>query len=209
MHPLTQVWWKLFTNRTDGALRTRGSTWSFDPLPLTHAAVSHALGGRHPLGVYAVDAMGLSRWLCLDADPDAGQDGLVAMAATIEQGTFFFEPSRRGAHLWRFCPPTSWDQVREYGVWVCEKAAITCEVFPKGAGRTGVRLPLTLHPKSGLCYPPIDPSSGEILPVARLCQLRPTPLPVVTFHKEIPAPERGVQSGAKQTDFEALFREIS
>jgi len=76
-------------------------------------------------------------------------------------GTCLLEPSRRGGHLWRFCPPTPWNHVRDYGVWLCDKAGINCEGFPKGAGRTGGKLPLTPHPKGGLLYPAIEPSTAS------------------------------------------------
>lgn len=206
MHPLTDAWWRLFVNSTDGSLRARGTTSVFAPRPLTRPEMSQARDGQRPLSVYAADEGGFSRWLYLDADTEAGSVAPITIAQTMEPGTCLFEPSRRGAHLWRSCPPTPWSQVRDYGLWLCDEAGITCEVFPKGAGRTGVKLPLTVHPKSGLRYPVIDPTTGEIVPEEQLAQLQPAALAVAQFARTLP---KAVAPGEQQTDFEALYREIA
>jgi hypothetical protein len=204
MHPLTNVWWELFVNRTDGALRWRGRSWVYDPEPLTPEAVSRSLSGTPSLGVYATDEAGLAKWLCLDADTDVGAHALIELATTFESGSYLFEPSRRGAHLWRFCPPTPWHQVRAVGEHLSEVVNAQCEVFPKGSGRTGVRLPMTIHPKAGQRYAPVDPSTGEILSLDTLRRLQATPLPRAPLTRRVPPPllvgERG--------DFATLFREI-
>lgn len=210
MHPLTDTWWRLFVNWTDGSLRARGTTWIFDPRPLTRKELSDALGGTQSLGVYAVNLRGFSRWLCLDVDTTEAKAGLLALAEQMAPGTSLFEPSRRGGHLWRFCPPTPWQQVQAYGTWLMDQAGITCEVFPKGAGRTGVRLPLTVHPKTGDTYPVIDPRTGAILDHEELHRLHPASLPVVELRREVPTNVGLTREGnERQTDFEALFRAIA
>lgn len=207
MHPLTESWWRLFVNRTDGALRARGRGWLFDPAPLTKTELSQALSGRQSLGVYATDIQGQARWACLDADTEAGKDALIAIARKMAPGTYLFEPSRRGAHLWRFCPPTPWKDVRAYGEFLLEWAGMHCEVFPKGEGRTGVRLPGTLHPKSGATYPLADPSTGELLELKALMDLQCTPLSPVPIRKEL-GPTMAVALNVERGDFASLVREI-
>jgi hypothetical protein len=179
MHQLTDCWWELFVNRTDGTLRARRDGWYFDPWPLTRQDFNRALQGRQSLGVYASDPHGFARWLCLDADTDADRLALVAIAGQMADGTYLFELSRRGAHLWRFCPPTPWQEVQAYGAFLTHGTRLRCEVFPKGPGRTGVRLPLTRHPKSRECYPAVDPRSAEVLGIETLLALHSAPLPIV------------------------------
>lgn len=207
MHPLTETWWRLFVNRTDGALRSRGHGWYFDPVVLTKRELSSALAGKQPLGIYATTPQGRSRWLCLDADTVEGREALIAIAGRMEAGTYLFEPSRRGAHLWRFCPPTPWQVVRAYGEFLLEEAGVTCEVFPKGEGRTGVRVPLTPHPKTGVVYPIIDPGTGELLEPAALMALQSAPLPPVSIRKRM-TPTMAVALTGERGDFGTLVREI-
>ena len=125
----------------------------------------------------------------------------------MEARTYLFEPSRRGAHLWRFCPPTPWRDVRAYGEFILEEAGVSCEVFPKGEGRTGVRVPLTPHPKTGVIYPVIDPSTGEILELSALMELKPAPLPPVPIRKRR-ASTMAVALTGERGDFATLVREI-
>lgn len=205
MHPLTNAWWRLFVNRTDGCLRWREDSWVYDSRLVTRETISRALGDAMPLGVYATNPAGLAKWLCLDADTQAVAERLIDLASSFEPGTYLFEPSRRGAHLWRFCPPTPWDQVRAVGEYWLESVGVTCEVFPKGPGRTGVRLPLTVHPKTGERYPAVDPVTGELLDGNTLAQLRAMPLPPVTLPKQLPPPVMIGERG----DFATLFREIN
>jgi hypothetical protein len=179
MHVLTDQWWQLFVNRTDGTLRASAKGWRFDPRELVPEELSQALDERQALGVYAADREGSSRWVCLDADTDSGKQALGSLAVALNRHASLFEVSRRGAHLWLFCPPMPWGEARAVGLDLARQAGIDCEVFPKGPGRNGVRLPLTPHPKTGLIYPVVDPATGEI-PDERAClALRPAPLPPV------------------------------
>lgn len=206
MHPLTEVWWDLLINRTDGALRGHRQGWHFNPAPLAKEEVSAALEGRQPLGTYAVSAKGQSRWLCLDADDEVARERLLELALDLNPRASIFELSRRGAHLWWLCPPTDWRLVQAMGEKLASDYGLVCEVFPKGPGRNGVRLPMTPHPKTGETYPVIDPGSGaiktmdelqllgrEVLPQLRL------PEPIRTFdHALLP---RG--------EYAELYREVS
>ncbi len=177
MHLLTETWWRLFVNRTDGTLRRGMDGWIFTPTVLTKQEMHAALQLRQSLGVYAVDQQGLSRWLCLDADTDRSREVLVEIARTLNPASTLVELSRRGAHLWWFCPPTPWHQVRAVGQSLLADRADEIEIFPKGAGRNGVRLPLTRHPGTGSVYPVVDPATGELRQPRDLVDLRMESLP--------------------------------
>lgn len=208
MHELTELWWRLFVNRTDGTVRGVRNGWIFTPDELTPAEVGAALIGKRSLGVYAVDPRGFSRWLCLDADTDEGRDYLIALAQRLDPASSLFELSRRGGHLWLLCPATNWQQVQAVGHTLVEHGPAGPEVFPKGAGRNGVRLPLTVHPKSGECYPIVDPYSGEVREVASLLRLHPAPLPDLspTYERTIiPKPPVTID---RTSSYAELFNEI-
>lgn len=206
MHPLRDTWWERFVNRTDGTLRRTGHGWHFAPRELTLAELDAALRGRQSLGVYAVDQRGLSRWLCLDADDEAGREALQALAIELNPKTTLFEPSRRGAHLWWCCPPTRWERARQVGLTLALTSGISCEVFPKGEGRNGVRLPLTPHPKTGETYPIIDPATGEIRSVEDLAQRGVEPLPQIVLPQVVAADRR--VSERTRGSFDELRREV-
>lgn len=206
MQELTDLWWRLFVNRTDGTIRAGRNGWIFTPEDLTQAEVSAALAGKRSLGVYAVDARGFSRWLCLDADTDEGRDHLIAVAREFDPSCSVFELSRRGAHLWLLCPATTWQRVQVVGQALVEHGPAGIEVFPKGAGRNGVRLPMTVHPKSRERYPVVDPYTGEVREVTSLLKLRPAPLPEIS-----PRYERTIVPKLMlrdRTSYAELFNEI-
>lgn len=183
MHLLTETWWRLFVNRTDGTLRRGMDGWIFTPTVLTKQEMHAALRLRQSLGVYAVNQQGNSRWLCLDADTGSGKAVLVEIARTLNPASTLVELSRRGAHLWWFCPPTPWQQVRAGGQSLLGDRADEIETFPKGAGRNGVRLPLTRHPETNQVYPVVDPATGELRQPRDLVDLRMESLP----HLAMPA----------------------
>lgn len=206
MHPLTESWWQVFINRTDGTLRQGGDGWRYTPKELTRAELDAALNQRQSLGVYTVDVEGLSRWLCLDADTQESKAGLVALAEELDPTSSLFELSRRGAHLWWLCPPTPWQHVRAVGRALIAECGLDCEVFPKSAGRNGVRLPLTRHPQSGLVYPIIDPGTGEVRDTRELAMLRRQALPAVSMPPEpVGPPSRCKSTHGSFTD---LWREM-
>jgi hypothetical protein len=202
MHPLTEVWWKRFVNRTDGTLRQSGNGWHFEAQELTRPEVDAALRAHQSLGVYAADQNGFSRWLCLDADDAQGKDALQQLAIELNPTCTMFEPSRRGAHLWWCCPPTQWERVRQVGHSLARQAGVACEVFPKGKGRNGVRLP----PKTGETYPIVDPLSGEIRSVEDLASLCVEPLPQIVV-PQVVAADRHVL-GESRGSFAELWREV-
>lgn len=206
MHPLTATWWRLFINRTDGTLRASRDGWHFDSTVLEQAEVSRALSGKQSLGVYAASETGLSRWVCLDADTDEGGQALLGLAQNLDPRSTLFELSRRGAHLWWFCPPTPWRRAQGVGLALAQQAGITCEVFPKSQGRTGVRLPLTPHPGTREIYPVLDPNTGELKAVSALRRVRPETLPQLAAPEILNPRRREPVDGGNQ--FGDLVREI-
>jgi|SRR5665811_198582 len=184
MHQLTLTWWRRFITRTDGALRRSSDGWVYTPARLTIHELDAALRGQISLGTYAVGVDGRSRWLCLDADSPEGLDVLVEVAKGLNPQTTLFEQSRRGGHLWWFCPPTPWRQAQAMGQTLAKRNPLI-EVFPKGPGRNGVRLPLTRHPRTNQVYPVVDPTTGEVRPIEELEHLQAEVLPQLS----LPAPE--------------------
>jgi hypothetical protein len=206
MHPLTDMWWERLITRTDGALRGSHSGWRYDPAPLTKEELSAALEGRQPLGTYAVSPKGQSRWLCLDADDDQGRERLLDLALDLNPHSTIFELSRRGGHLWWLCPPTDWRRVQAVGQQLARDYGLDCEVFPKGPGRNGVRLPLTPHPKTGETYPVIDPGTGAIRSIEELQTLRREVLPQLA----LPEPMRSFEHALPHHgEYVELYHEVS
>lgn len=201
MHRLTQVWWRRFVNRTDGTIRRGRDGWVYTPEEVTLEEMDAALQLRQSLGVYAVDQAGKSRWLCLDADTTEGLDLLVRVAGELNPRTTLFELSNRGGHLWWFCPPTPWQTVQAVGRALTRESPLI-EVFPKGAGRNGVRLPLTRHPVTNQVYPVVDPTTGA----------RRTPVELETLQTEVlpqlalPAPTTSV--GASYRTGPEAYRQL-
>ena len=206
MHPLSDIWWHLFVNRTDGCLRHFGDGWRHAKRQLTIEELDRALSGRQSLGIDATDADGLSRWLCLDADDEDGRRGLHLLAHGLNPDTSLFEISRRGAHLWWFCPPTPWHQVRATGLALAGRRGISCEVFPKSSGRNGVRVPLTPHPKTGEIYPVVDPNTGELRSVDGLQHLTVQELP--NLESPSPRPVHYRRWPDRYGDFAELLAEV-
>jgi hypothetical protein len=193
MRELTDLWWRLLVNRTDGTLRAGKRGWIFTPQELTPAEMAMALAERQALGVYAVDGHGRSRWLCLDADTKEGKGYLIELAQRFDPAVTLFEFSRRGAHLWLFCPATDWHRVQAAGHALVAGGPEGIEVFPKGPGRNGARVPLTCHPRTGERYPVVDPYTGEVRSLASLRMLHPAPL-----HKVAMRYERAIEPGRRQ-----------
>lgn len=206
MHELTELWWTLFINWTDGTLRAGTNGWIYTPRALTREEVSAALHGHQSLGVYAVSEKGYCRWVCLDADTDAGREQLIEVAAGLNPHSTLFELSRRGAHLWWFCPPTAWHKVQAIGTWLLQGNPERIEIFPKGRGRNGVRLPLTPHPRTGDRYPVVDPVTGEVRSMAQLRQLRPEALPQLAIPADVAV--RKFNFETDQRAFSDLFNEV-
>lgn len=175
--------WNLFVNRGDCFMDARRGSWFCRRQALTTERLRCALAGKAPLGVYAVSGDGISRWCCLDTDEGSGAGALARLALRHPDAPLVFELSRRGAHLWWFVHPAPWQQVRAFGLSLATEAGLACEVFPKGGGLNGVRLPLTPHPKDGRVYPLLDPATGAVLDPAALLAIRPQAVPVVALPK--------------------------
>jgi hypothetical protein len=140
--------------------------------PLTPHLVTAHLQGKLTLGAYALDGQSIAHWLVLDADDEAGWEGLITLTRDFaEQGmTGYLERSRRGGHLWMFTPPLPGADIRRFGKhFLSQHGLEDMELFPKqdrlqtGVGSL-VRLPFGIHRKTGKRYHFITPE-GE--PLAR------------------------------------------
>lgn len=201
----------LLINRVDCLLTAdpRGQGWYCRKAPVTPALVQAALLGHVSLGVYAVSEQGTSKWLALDVDTPAEVPALYRLAVKLApQGNILLEQSRRGAHLWIFGPATPWAQVHAYGIHLAREAGLgQVEVFPKGEGLNGLKLPGMRHPKSGRVYPAINPLTGEVLDARRaLVAIRPQPFPAVELRREWSAAPRETTATG---DFWDLVQELA
>lgn len=184
---------KLFVNRVEPVMRATRGRWFTDHCRLKAHELQWAITGEMSLGLYAVSKTGKSKWLCLDADTPESFSGLGSITATMtDQDNILLERSRRGGHLWFFCPPTPWEEVANYGHYLVMTFGLQkIEVFPKNPGLNGVKAPATRHPKTGLVYPFVDIQTGELHTDHRdvILALRPRALPRV-FYREEPAREQ-------------------
>lgn len=163
---LVNDYFRLFVNRTDAVLVWRGG-WRIDRRTLTPRMIERALNEPLPLGLMAVSGADKSRWTCWDSDDDHSLSKLITLYDDLPPGTRLFETSRRGAHVWYFHDPVSWQSARQFGNVRAKAIGLSdIEVFPKHGGLNAVRLPGMVHPKSGERHPLIDPHSGEILELA-------------------------------------------
>lgn len=171
----------IFVARRDRYLAVgKDSGWFSKKKRLTDRVVEQALRGKHPLGLYSVSEQGLSKWVCWDCDTDEDARKLLDVAHLLPAESVVVERSRRGLHLWRlFDPPVPWKAAQRYGIAFAHRAgADFVEIFPKNGTYSGVRAPMTKHNKTGVVYPWLDPTTGEILdPWTTLPTLRPTPIP--------------------------------
>jgi hypothetical protein len=90
-----------------------------------------------------------------------------------------FEYSRRGGHLFFFHQTAPWHQSHAFGQQLAEEAGLgTVEVYPKHGNPHSVKLPGTVHPKTGERYPIINPHTGEALHLGTaLAAITPYELP--------------------------------
>src|SRR3712207_3235649 len=84
----------LFLNRTDTYLAAVGSRWTRVRRDLAEPLLDAAIAGNAPLGIYANDPAGLSRWCCIDVDSDEQQLTLQVLAATLDSRNTLLETSR-------------------------------------------------------------------------------------------------------------------
>lgn len=150
--------------------------------PVTPDLIAAAVDGDISLGLCAVSGTSTSRWTVWDADDDALWPNLAELARHLApQGHVLLERSRRGGHLWAFHQPTAWHNAHYYGEELAKEFGLDgIEVYPKHGGIHSVRLPGSVHPKTGMRYPLIDPSTGELVElVEALCHIQPIELPEV------------------------------
>jgi hypothetical protein len=211
--PLLRSYAKRFMNRWDRVLMGRDGSWRCAKQPLTEGHLRHAVAGQTSLGAYAVDAKGMSRWACLDLDDNVRGDRFLGVIEQLDDPSqALLEYSRRGFHLWLFVESAPWFVVQGWAKDLADQAGLrSIEIFPKGPGFNGVRLPLSRHPKSGQVYPLIDTTTGELID---------DPLPFIASRTETifepdwlmrapappPPPRQNLGSGS--TDHRALVDEI-
>jgi hypothetical protein len=169
-------------NRYDQFLTASNGKYFMEKQPLTPALIEQAVNGEISLGLCAVSGIGTSRWTVWDADDDALWPKLVELARHLApQGHVLLERSRRGGHLWAFHSVTAWHNAHHYGEQLAKEFGLDgIEVYPKFNGTHSVRLPGSLHPKTGMRYPLIDPATGEFVElVEALRHIQPIELPEV------------------------------
>lgn len=204
----------MLINRTDVYLAAvpRSASWYCQKSALTPNLVLAALRGQVGLGIYTTSEVMTGKWLCLDVDVAEEVPALMRLAVRLAPGgNVLLERSRRGAHLWLFCPPTSWQDVRAVGRALAAQAGLgSVEVFPKWEGLNGVKLPGSRHPKSGIVYPAIAPVSGEVLDVRMvLIRLWPRSLPMIAPTASVRVPASSSAAVGERGEFVTLSAEVS
>ncbi len=188
---------QLLVNRWDRFISGKKGSYFSKTMPITPPLIESALDSLIPFGVYAVSGAGTSRWICLDADSDALWPQLVTLARQLApQGNVLLERSRRGGHLWFFHQVTTWDHAHAYGVQLAQDAVLEgIEIYPKFNELHGVRCPGTVHVKTGLVYPIIDPMTGEVLSIDEaLATITPIILPAMELSTSAETAQDGAVS---------------
>ena len=174
---------KLLVNRYDQFLTASNGKYFMEKQLLTPALIEQAVNGEISLGLCAVSGIGTSRWTVWDADDDALWPNLVELSQHLApHGHVLLERSRRGGHLWAFHRPTVWHNPHHYGDQLARQFGLDgIEVYPKHQGIHSVRLPGSLHPKTGIRYPLIAPATGEVMELVEALQtITPIELPEVS-----------------------------
>src|SRR5690242_11662975 len=71
-NPLLDMYADLFINRSDAYMtRSTTSSWVCCRSQLPTDLLADAVAGRAILGLYSVDSVGCSKWVCLDLDDNA------------------------------------------------------------------------------------------------------------------------------------------
>lgn len=177
---VTNLVYQLLVNRVRPYLTARRGNWFYQNLSLTPPLIEAALNGTFPLGAVAVSGTGTAKWFCLDIDEDTQLFELQTLARQLwDLDCVLFEYSRRGGHLFFFHHATHWHQSRSFGLQLAREAGLEgVEVFPKSGAINAVRMPGTVHPKTGERYPIINPHTGEALHLgAALAAIRSYELP--------------------------------
>jgi hypothetical protein len=177
VEPLIRDTYRLLINRVDCYL-TWYDRWVLRRAPLNKDVLTKALHGDMHLGIQAVSGAGMSRWTCLDADEDRLFASLAELALSLPTESRLLERSRRGGHLWLFHSLVDWQTAHDRGVALAASVGLgDIEVYPKYCGVHAVRMIGTRHPKTGLIYPIVEPSTGEMLDLpSALSGIAPTRL---------------------------------
>lgn len=204
----TSLVYRLLVNRVDRYLTAPRGKWHFSRWPLTMPALDAAINGLEPLSLCAASGIGTSRWTAIDVDDDASLLYLTALAEHLApQRCVLFEHSRRGGHLFIFHQPVPWSDAHAFGCELAERFGLDeAEVFPKRQGIHTLRLPGSVHPKTGRRYPIIDPATGEVVSLHQaLAAIRPIELPTGNC-SEIPngSPGNDPEKPGSSAAFEAL-----
>jgi len=142
---------------------------------LTDNIVAAHLKGYITIGAYGLDQNGWAKWLCFDADDDKHWHSLLKLAQALDPDSSqpYFEPSRRGGHLWLFTPSIPGIQARRFGKQLLAEHKLEgIELYPKqdrpvtGPGSC-VRLPLGIHKLTGKRYPFINLDGQPLAPTIR------------------------------------------
>lgn len=208
---LLRTYARRFINRWDTfMMSTRSGSWHCCRQALTEDHLRQAVAGQTSLGAYAVDTKGFSRWACLDLDDNVRGDRMLEIVEQLDDPSqALLEYSRRGFHLWLFIEPSPWFVVQGWAKDLADQVGLTgIEIFPKGPGLSGVRLPLSRHPKSGEIYPLIDTSTGEVVtdPLLFIASRTEAMLDLETLASPPPPMPRMRHAGS--TDHQALVAEI-
>lgn len=198
---------RVFVNRVDYSLGWH-THWVIRQQPLTPALIKRALSEPIPLGVLAVSGTGTSRWTCFDVDRDDQIPQLMDLYQGLPVESRLFEQSRRGAHVWLFHQPVAWELARLVGLERTKRHHLDgIEVYPKHGGLHAVKLPGTVHPKTGARHPIGDPITGEELDFATTLR-QIVPAPVDGSGRSITDPhQRNPSSDIK--DFDDLVSELA
>jgi hypothetical protein len=167
---LAEQWMVLFANRTRPyALQQADGSYRWVYEELTPQLVMAHLAGEVTLALASTDARGQSRWACLDVDVPGSLPQLLTLCDALgELGlSGLVVGSRRGGHLWlRLDAPVPAMALR-YAIRIaldelaCQGVEVPAhELYPDtgavGALGHAVRLPLGIHRKTGVRYPPYD-----------------------------------------------------
>jgi hypothetical protein len=168
---LLEGWLRAFLNRAQPyAVQQPDGTYRWVYEDCTAAVLAAHVAGDLTLALSSTDARGWGRWACLDVDVPGSLPQLLALRDALAEAaglTGLMVGSRRGGHLWllldepvpamalRYAIRAALAEISAQGVEVPAH-----ELYPDtgSAGALGhaVRLPLGIHRKTGLRYPPYD-----------------------------------------------------
>lgn len=159
----------LFVTRSDiHARQNKDGSYHLKKEQVTDGLLTAHLAGKVTIGLYALDAKSLARWLAIDADAEDGLQRLQQVYKELESWKLpsYLEQSRRGGHLWLFAQSPMLGADLRRLVKLAAPSVDGLELYPKqdkleGATTVGslIRGPLGIHRLSGSRYPCLDPVS--------------------------------------------------